>query len=68
VSAQPRRPTIVDVARRAGVSRQTVSNVVNGRHGLMAAGTTSATTATPRRAACARSLVLPVEVVERASA
>jgi DNA-binding LacI/PurR family transcriptional regulator len=39
VPAQPRRPTIVDVAHRAGVSRQTVSNVVNGRHGLMAAGT-----------------------------
>ncbi len=39
MSAPRRRPTIVDVARRAGVSRQTVSNVVNGRHRLMSAGT-----------------------------
>jgi DNA-binding LacI/PurR family transcriptional regulator len=37
--AARRRPTIVDVAREAGVSRQTVSNVVNGRHELMGPAT-----------------------------
>src|SRR3546814_17780832 len=31
----PRRVTVVDVAREAGVSPMTVSNVVNGHHRLM---------------------------------
>lgn len=38
-SAAPRRVTVVDVAREAGVSPMTVSNVVNGRHRLMSEAT-----------------------------
>jgi len=36
---RPARTTIAQVAERAGVSRQTVSNFVNGRLGLMSAAT-----------------------------
>src|SRR3546814_7684991 len=35
----PRRVTVVDVAREAGVSPMTVSNVVNGHHRLMSEAT-----------------------------
>src|SRR3546814_13516382 len=35
----PRRVTVVDVARDAGVSPMTVSNVVNGHHRLMSEAT-----------------------------
>jgi DNA-binding LacI/PurR family transcriptional regulator len=38
-ASRPARPTIRDVARRAGVSIQSVSNVINGRRGMVSADT-----------------------------
>ncbi len=48
-SAVARRVTVVDVAREAGVSPMTVSNVVNGRHRLMSEPTRRQVEATIER-------------------